>query len=75
MKVKLSISKGRGTPIYEGVHEISDAETFGRAFADVWAQLHERRLQSTTSIGALIEVLNEDVVEDLNGARIEMEKL
>jgi hypothetical protein len=74
MKVKLSIRK-KGATLYEEVHEISDAEGFGRAFADVWAQLQDRRLQKTTSIGALMEILNEDVVEQLNGAQIGCEKL
>jgi hypothetical protein len=74
MKVKLSIRK-KGATLYEGVRDITDAEAFGRAFADVWAQLQDRRLQSTTSIGALMEVLNEDVVEELNGAQIGFEKL
>jgi hypothetical protein len=74
MKVKLSIRK-KGATLYEGVHEITDAEGFGQAFADVWAQLNDRRLQKTTSIGALMEVLNEDVVEELNGAQIDFEQL
>jgi hypothetical protein len=74
MRVKLSIRK-RGAMLYEGVHEITDAEGFGRAFAAVWAQLQDRRLQKTTSIGALMEILNEEVVEELNGAQIGFEKL
>jgi hypothetical protein len=73
MKVKLRIRKG--ATLYEAVHTITDAESFGRAFADVWVQLHNRRLQKATSIGALMEVLNEDVVEELNGAEIRLEKL
>jgi hypothetical protein len=74
MKVKLSIRK-KGATLYEGVHRIADAEDFGRAFADVWTQLQDRRLQKTTSIGALMEVLNEDVVEELDGAQIGFEML
>jgi hypothetical protein len=74
MKVKLSIGK-KGATLYEGVHEITDAEGFGRVFAHVWAQLQDRRLQKTTSIGALMESLNEDVVEELNGAQIGFDKV
>ena len=74
MEVKLSIRK-KGATLYEGLHEITDAERFGRAFADVWAQRQNRRLQKTTSIGALMEILNEDLVEELNGAQIGFEKL
>lgn len=74
MKIKLSICK-KGATLYEGIHEITDAEHFGRAFADAWTQLQDRRLQKTTSIGALMEILNEDVLEELNGAYIGFERL
>jgi hypothetical protein len=74
MKVKLSIRK-KGATLCEGVHGVTGADDFGRAFADAWAQLQDRRLQKTTSIGALMEILNEDVVEELNGAQIGFEKL
>ncbi len=73
MKIELRVKKG-GVPLYQGAHEIIDADSFGRAFADVWAQLRDRRLQKATSIGALMEVLNDDLIEDLNGAQIELEK-
>jgi hypothetical protein len=56
MKVKLWIRK-RAT-LYEAVHAISDAESFGRASADVWVQMRNRRLQKVASIGAPMEVLN-----------------
>ena len=74
MKIKLTISR-KGAALYEGVHEVTDAESFGRAFADAWVQLQDRRLQKTTSIGALMEVLNDDMLEELNGAQIGLEKL
>ncbi len=74
MKLKLSIGK-KGGILYEGVHEVTDPESFGRACAQVWAQLQDRRLQKATSIGALMEVLNEDLVEELNGAQMSLVKL
>ena len=74
MKIKLSLRKNK-TTLYEGLHDITDAESFGHAFVEVWAQIQDRRLQKTTSIGALMEILNEDVVEELNGAHIGVEKL
>ena len=74
MKIKLTISKNGGAA-YEVVHEITDSESFGRAFADAWAQLQDRRLQKTTSIGALMEALNEDVLDELDGAKIRLEKV
>jgi hypothetical protein len=74
MKVKFTIRK-KGATLYRVVHDITDADSFGRAFADVWAKVQDRRLQKTTSIGALMEILNEDVVEELNGAHFGIEKL
>jgi hypothetical protein len=74
MKIKLSLRKNEAT-LYEGLHDITDSESFARVCADVWAEMQDRRLQKTTSIGAPMEVLNEDVVEELNGARIGVEKL
>jgi hypothetical protein len=74
MVMKLIIKK-KGTALYEGVHEITDAESFGRAFAAAWAQLQDRRLQKSTSIGALMEVLNEDLLGELDGAQIGFEKV
>lgn|GEM_PF-3571703 len=62
MKVKVSLYKN-GAALYEAAHEIFDAESFGRAFADAWTEIQHRRLQKTTSVGALMEVLNEDVVD------------
>jgi hypothetical protein len=74
MRLKLSLRK-EGAILYEGVHEVIDAETFGRALASVWTQMQDRRLQKTTSIGALMEVLNEDLVAELNGAQIGLKEL
>ena len=74
MKIQLRIIK-KNVALYEGLHEVTDAETFGAAFADVWAKMQDRRLQKTTSIGDLMEVLNEDVLEELDGAQIVLEKL
>ena len=75
MKIKLVIRNKEEVALYEGIHEITDSESFGRAFADVWAQLQDRRLQRTTSIGALMEVLNDDMLDELNGAQIGLEKV
>jgi len=73
MKFKLVVRK-RGSILYEDVHVITDAESFGTAFTSVWARLQDRRLQRTTSIGELMEVLNEDVLDELDGAQIHLEK-
>jgi hypothetical protein len=43
MKVKLQINKAVAS-IYEGAYDISDAESFGKACTDAWAQLVQRRM-------------------------------
>ncbi|MFN3745312.1 MAG: hypothetical protein ACK4TL_11465 [Hyphomicrobiaceae bacterium] len=73
MKVKLVIRKKRAV-LYDGVHEITDAESFGAAFAAVWARIEDRRLQKSTSIGELMEMMSESLLGDLNGAEILIEK-
>lgn len=75
MKLELVVRRKDGTQLYEGVHEIVDAESFGRAFTDVWGQVHDRQLQKSTSIGALMETLNEGVLEELEGAVIGCKKV
>jgi hypothetical protein len=74
-KAHADIKGKNGTALYDGAHEIVDAESFGRAFADVWARMHDRQLQKSTSIGVLMEALNEGVLEDLEGAEIGLQKL
>ena len=73
MKIKLRIQKG-GTPLYEGAYDIFDADSFGAACVHAWAQLRERRLSGATSIGALYEELNDQLLDDLIGAEISMSK-
>jgi hypothetical protein len=73
MKIKLIVRKKK-TVLYENTHEIIDAESFGAAFAAVWVEMKDRRLQRTTSIGELMEVLNNEALEELSGAEIYFEK-
>ena len=73
MKVKLRIMK-QGTSIYADTYEVVDAESFGKACADVWSQLRKRQFEKETSIGALMEHLESNVLDQLNGAHISLEK-
>jgi hypothetical protein len=73
MKAKLIIRKGT-TSLEEGMYDISDAESFGKACADLWIRLREDRLEKTTSIGALYNQLNERLLEELYGAEISISK-
>lgn len=73
MKVRLHIEK-QGRLLYEGVHEIIDQDSFGAAFVKAWLAVREKRLEETTSVGELMDILNDEVLDQLQGAEISIEK-
>lgn len=73
MKTRLRITCADGV-LYEGTHDIRDAESFGKACSEAWEQLRAQRLDKATSIGALYDVLNENVLDLLRGATVTLEK-
>jgi hypothetical protein len=74
MKVELRIGK-RGSSLFQGTYDVIDAETFGQACADAWTQLRTQRLEKASSVGALMELLNLNVLEELQDAEITLRKL
>ena len=74
MRIRLRINK-RGVRLYEGTHEIIDQDSFGTAFAEVWRAVREKRLAGTTSVGELMDILNDEVLDQLHGAEIDIERL
>ncbi len=74
MKVELLITKN-GASIYSGAHDISDAESFGKACADAWSKIRQDRLSHETSIGALFEHMDDNVLDQLSGAHITVWKV
>jgi hypothetical protein len=52
MQVKLKIRK-KATLLEEGICDIFDAESFGKACTDLWTRLRDDRLAKATSVGAL----------------------
>lgn len=73
MKVNLKIEKN-GSLLYERVHQISDAESFGKACSDAWMQLHNQHMARATSIGALYEELNDQLLGEFDGALLRLTK-
>ena len=69
MKIKLEIAKG-GASLYTGNYEIDNAESFGKACSDAWQQLQRAQLNRETSIGALMEHVNDSVLDQLKGLSI-----
>jgi len=74
MKVKLELMK-RGHSLSEGIYEIDDNASFGAACADVWVKVRERCAARATSIGALMEAMQESVLDELNGAEIRLKAI
>jgi hypothetical protein len=72
MKVKLQIVK-QDKVLFAGTYDIVDAESFGRACTDVWTQLRQQQFDKETSIGALMEHLENNVLDRLSGAQITVE--
>ena len=71
MKIDLRVQKA-GAVLYRGQHDVSDAESFGTAFAEVWTRLREEQLARASSIGALYEELDERLLDVLEGAEISL---
>jgi len=44
------------------------------ACADLWNQLRDRKLTTATSIGALFDQINEQLLDELYGAHISLSK-
>jgi hypothetical protein len=74
MQVRLKLEKN-GVVLYEHSYDVYDAESFGRACADAWTQLREQRLERASSIGALFEHLNDQLLDELDGARFTITRL
>ncbi len=74
MKVTLRIKRS-GSSLFEHDYDVRDAESFGRACADAWEQIRTRRLDQATSVGALIDMLNQTVLDELQGAEITLSKV
>jgi hypothetical protein len=69
MRIKLQIAKD-GTSLYAGAYDIEDAQSFGEACSDAWQKLQQAKLNRETSIGAVMEHVNDSVLDQLDGSTI-----
>jgi hypothetical protein len=74
MRVTLTIRKDDAI-LYEADRDIVDAKSFGEAFAGVWAEMREKRLDRSTSIGALMDEMSENELNELDGAEFLIRKV
>jgi hypothetical protein len=71
MKMRLRIHRN-STVLYDGIHDVSDADSFGRAFAGAWTHMFEQKFNKASSVGALFEALDERMLDELCGAEIKI---
>ncbi len=74
MKVELRIRRN-GSSLFNGTYDVTDPESFGKACADAWTQLRTRRLDQASSVGALMDLLNQNVLDELQDAEITLRKV
>ena len=74
MRTRLKIQKD-GTPLYEGIYDISDADSFGTACASAWATLREQKFAHATSIGALFDTFDERLLDEMLETEITLSKI
>ncbi len=74
MRAKLEIVKA-GRRLHEGVYDIDDHASFGKAWADVWMKVRQQCDAKATSIGALMDSMHESVVDELDGAEIRLKRI
>ncbi len=73
MKARLRIQKD-GAALYEGIYDVSDADSFGKACADAWAKLREQKFAHATSIGALFDTFDERLLDEMFETEITLSK-
>jgi hypothetical protein len=74
MKVMVRVSKD-GNSLYTEAHDVADAESFGRAFREVWVALRRRQFEAESNVGALMEHLDHGVLEQVTGASISLTRV
>ena len=73
MKLTFTATRGK-IPLYKGTYDVSDAQTFGDACADMWTKLAQQSLASATNIGAAYEALGDNVIPDLRSVEVRFEQ-
>ncbi len=69
MTATLRITKNDSL-LNEGIHDIADAESFGSACSNAWNCVVERKFSNASSIGALQEMLGENMLRELGNIKV-----
>jgi hypothetical protein len=73
MKVRIEASR-KGTRLYDGAYDVTDAKSFGNAFADLWNKLVEKRLRGASSVGAVYEQMDDGATPNVAGIQIAIKR-
>jgi hypothetical protein len=73
MKVQLRITKN-GKAVFTSAYDVVDADSFGKACADAWFRIRQQQMEKESSIGALMEHLDHNVLNQLIGAHLRIDK-
>ncbi|MEZ5785752.1 MAG: hypothetical protein R3D62_04555 [Xanthobacteraceae bacterium] len=73
MKFVLDLTK-QGQTLGRHICDVNDAESFAAACGELWSDLERRSLEQATSIGDLMENVNEGVFLQLDGAVLSFSK-
>jgi hypothetical protein len=73
MRVRLLIHRD-GATLYDGTHDVYDADSFGQACAQAWNRVQEREFGSATSVGALFDTMETRTLDSLLGAEIRLSR-
>jgi hypothetical protein len=73
MKIKLRVSK-HGSPLHAETYDVADADSFGKACADAWSKSIQEQLRKDTSIGAVMEHIESEMLDRLIGLQIAVER-
>jgi hypothetical protein len=74
MKVKFELTKA-GKRLHQATYDIEDPDSFAAIWKDVWVKARERSMTKPSSIGALMDAMQETVIDELSGAEIRLTKL
>lgn len=73
MKFVLDLTK-QGQLLGQHVCDVNDAESFAAACRELWTDLERRSLERATSIGDLMENVNQEAFVQLDGAVLAFRK-
>lgn len=73
MKIRIRVHKGDSV-LFEKISEVFDADSFGRSCAETFADMRSGELAHSTSVGAMMDMLDTSVLDILDGTSLEFSR-